>query len=233
MTISTHQQNPATRRGLRGIHILWIILATILLTIVATYWVLRTYLYAKDFTPVQLSQTEQQVLNNKLKQLGYQPAPVSDPVQPPQHKESDQQWLRPERYDEKGAIRELFFSEKELNAMVANNRDLARKLAIDLDDNQVSARLLIPLEQDFPILGGKTLRVSAGVEMTWRNAKPVVILKGVSIMGIPIPNAWLGGLKNIDLVREFGDEQGFWASFSQGVEHIQVEQGKLKLKLKE
>ena len=101
------------------------------------------------------------------------------------------------------------------------------------DNDLISARLLVPVDQDFPILGGKTLRVSAGVEMAFRNAKPVVILKGVSIMGIPIPNAWLGGLKNIDLISEFGDESGFWKRFAGGVENIRVEEGHLKIKLKE
>ncbi|MCG7996974.1 MAG: hypothetical protein JAZ06_16330 [Candidatus Thiodiazotropha taylori] len=46
------------------------------------------------------------------------------------------------------------------------------------------------------------------MELAFRDANPVVILKSVSIKGVPKPNAWLGGLKNIDLVSEFGDEQG-------------------------
>ncbi len=117
--------------------------------------------------------------------------------------------------------------------MVANNHDLAKKLALDLGDDLVSARLLVPVDQDFPILGGKTLRVSTGVEMAFRDAKPVVVLKGVSIMGIPIPNAWLGGLKNIDLISEFGDKNGFWSAFADGVEDIRVEEGQLKIQLKE
>jgi hypothetical protein len=234
MTTDTGQlENPAQKRGFRAIHLLWIILATILLSAAVTYWVVRTYIYARDFTPVQLSQSEQLVLNDKLKQLGYQPNPVPDPAQPSQPKESDEQWLRSERYSEAGAKREIYFSERELNAMVANNQDLAKKLAIDLGDNLVSARLLVPVDKDFPILGGKTLRVSTGVEMAFRDAKPVVILKGVSIMGVPIPNAWLGGLKNIDLISEFGDQQGFWAGFAEGVEDIRVEEGELKIKLKE
>jgi len=147
--------------------------------------------------------------------------------------ETDEKWLRAERYSEAGARREVSFSERELNAMVANNRDLAKKLAVDLGDDLVSARLLVPVDPDFPVLGGKTLRVSAGVEMAFRDARPVVVLKGVSIMGIPIPNAWLGGLKNIDLIGEFGDQAGFWKSFADGVENIRVEEGQLKIKLKE
>ncbi len=221
------------RKGIRGIHIVWIVLATIVLTAGVTYWLVRTYIYAKDFEPVELSVAEQRTLNAKLKTIGYDPGPDPTPDTAEGDKESDDKWLRPERYTEAGAKREVSFSERELNGMIANNKDLAKKLAVDLDDDLVSARLLVPVDQDFPILGGKTLRVSAGVELAYRQAKPIVVLKGVSVMGIPIPNAWLGGMKNIDLVSEFGDQQGFWKSFAAGVDDIRVESGHVKVKLKE
>jgi len=53
------------------------------------------------------------------------------------------------------------------------------------------------------------------------------------VMGVPIPNAWLGGLKNVDLISEFGTDPGFWQSFSEGVEDVRVEDGRIKVKLKE
>ena len=59
------------------------------------------------------------------------------------------------------------------------------------------------------------------------------MLKGVSVMGVPIPNAWLGGIKNVDLITEFGTDPGFWQAFSEGVEDIRVEDGRIKVKLKE
>ena len=97
----------------------------------------------------------------------------------------------------------------------------------------MSAKLLVPVDQDFPILGGKTLRVTGGLEIAYDNSKPIIVLRGVSIMGIPIPNAWLGGLKNIDLVKEFGTSEGFWKAFADGVENIHVVDGQLKIKLKD
>ncbi|MCI5165729.1 MAG: arginine N-succinyltransferase, partial [Candidatus Electrothrix sp. GM3_4] len=122
---------------------------------------------------------------------------------------------------------------RELNGLLANNTDLAKKIAVDLATDLVSLRLLLPVDPDFPILGGKTLRVRAGAELAYRDGKPVVVLKGVSVMGVPIPNAWLGGLKNIDLMQEFGGEPGFWQSLGEGVESIQVRDGELYVKLKE
>jgi len=92
---------------------------------------------------------------------------------------------------------------------------------------------LIPVDQDFPVIGGKTIKVSAGMEFTFKNSRPIVILKGVSVMGVPVPNAWLGGLKNIDLIREYGQDEGFWKAFSDVVEEMSVEEERFKIKFKE
>ena len=97
----------------------------------------------------------------------------------------------------------------------------------------LAAKLLVPLEEDFPVLGGKTLKVRAGVELAYINQRPVVVLKGVSVMGVPIPNAWLGGMKNIDLIEYYGNETGFWKAFADGVDNIRIEDGHVTMVLKE
>ncbi len=56
-------------------------------------------------------------------------------------------------------------------------------------------------------------------------------IQGVSIMGVPVPGAWLGGLKERDLVSFYGTEGGFWQAFSRGVADLRVEQGKLRVEL--
>lgn len=227
MNTDTTPNTPAApaRSGLRWPEVTLIVIATIAVTAGLTYWLLSQYLFLKEFTPVQLKPKEEQVLNDKLRAIGIDVSGsrVQKPVEP----------LKPERYSEAGAKREVEFSERELNAMLAKNTDLAQKLAIDLSDDLVSAKLLMPLEEDFPMLGGKTLRVNAGVELAYKESRPIVVLKGVSIMGVPIPNAWLGNLKNVDLVQEFGADRGFWKSFADGVEYIHVEDGRLRVKLKE
>ena len=231
-TINTEDNRNS--RGYQGKHIAWIVLGTILLTAAVTYWLVRTYIYAQDFEPVVLSQAEQQQLNRKLMALGYQPEPMNSGTQNNKENDFDSSGrLIPKKYSEEGGERDLSFSEKELNSLLASNTDMAKKLAIDLSQDLVSARILVPVDKDFPVLGGKTLRVSTGIEMAYKNGRPRVVLKGVTVMGVPIPNAWLGGLKNIDLISEFGDEQGFWKGFSEGVENIHVEDGELKIKLKE
>jgi hypothetical protein len=222
----------ATRKqGLSGLQVFAIVSLTILVTAGFTYWVLSTYIFAKEFKTVTLSSAEEQVLEEKLQVLGLdlEAAPTAADAD-----EFDSQGnLQPQRYSEEGARRDVSFSERELNALLANNTDLARKVAIKLSDDLVSARMLMPMDPDFPILGGKTLRASAGVELAYREGRPVVIIKGVSIWGVPVPNAWLGNVKNIDLVGEFGADRGFWKSFADGVQNIRVEDGQLRVQLKE
>ena len=230
---ATPEKEPGKRGGIRGSTVLWIVLGTILVTAAVTWWAIRTYIYARDFKPVELSQKEQQTLEQKLRVIGYQPAPPGAQAADRSGKESDQEWLRPEAYSEEGGKRTIFFTERELNGLLANNQDLARRVAVDLSDDMVSVRTLVHVDPDFPILGGKTLRVSGGVELAFHNGRPLVKIRGLSIMGVPIPNAWLGGLKNVDLISEFGDAGGFWEAFAKGVEDIQVEEGKLKITLRE
>ncbi len=196
-------------------------MVAVIATLLITVWVVKSYLFVSEFNPVTLDPEEEQVLETKLKRLDVLETGTGDMS------------LEPEVYSEEGAKREINFTERELNALLAKNTDLARKLAIDLADDLVSIKLLVPMDEDFPMLGGKILRLKAGAEFAYRDERPVVVLKGVTIMGVPVPNAWLGGIKNIDLVKEFGTDEGFWKSFSEGVADIRIEEGRLRIKLKE
>lgn len=230
--IDNSSQDVATK-GPGWLKITAIVVLSTTIATVAAIWLVTAYLFQKELTPVTLSQKEEQSLNNKLDRLDPFRSSGSRSSTRKNRASSGRATLTPERYSEEDANRELILSEKELNALLAKNTDLARKLAIDLSDDLASAKLLIPLDDDFPVLGGKTLRVNAGLELAYANGKPVVILKGVSIWGTPLPNSWLGNLKNVDLVREFGGQDGFWKSFAAGIDEIKVEEENLRIRLKE
>ena len=206
-----------------------------LLTVVGTIFAARAWFFPQPFTPIVLSQQEEKQLEEKLRRFE---AFESSTGYPTSRKNTSAKKLldgrlNPEAYSEKGASRDITLSEREINSLLAKNADLANKLAIDLTDNLVSAKLLIPVDPDFPMLGGKVLRVKAGVELAYREARPVVKIRGVSIMGVPVPAAWMGGLKNIDLIEQFGTDEGFWKTFSDGVDTISVQEGQLHLQLNE
>ena len=204
-----------------------IVVITVFITSSVAYWLVTSYLFPTAFTPVVLSSNDQQRLDQKLERLGVSSGSRS------QNNTGKQKTLEAEAYSETGASRDIDFSEKEFNALLAKNTDLASKLAFDFSDNLASAKLLVNMDPDFPVLGGKTLKVTAGMEIKLSNGKPSAILKGVSVWGVPIPNAWLGNLKNTDLNKEFGEAGGFWQAINEGVEEISVKEGKLHIRLKE
>ena len=127
-----------------------------------------------------------------------------------------------EPYTEDAARREIRITEKELNALIAKDQETARRVAIDPSRDLVSVKLVIPVNRDFPVLGGKTLRLNCGITLGHAAGKPVVAMRGVSMGGVPMPNAWLGNFKDFDLVRRFGDRDGFWHLFAEGVEDLRV-----------
>jgi len=189
-------------------------------------WLVQKYVLVREFDPVRLTPIEEKKLDEKIERMERMEE-LLDPAAPADAPPG------PEPYVEDPAMRTLVFSEKEVNALIAKNTDLANKLFIDLSDNMASAKLLLPLDADFPLLGGKTLRVRAGLGLDYANSRPTIILKGVSLWGVPLPNAWLGHIKNRDLVNALGRENGFWKSFADGIERVEIKDQKLEITLRQ
>jgi hypothetical protein len=208
-----------------------IVVLVIIVTALLTAWWVKHYIYASKFTPTVLTTKERKVLDSKLVKL--EESAKKDLVVPKKKRHERGAPLESEVYSEEGAKRKISLTEKELNALIANNPEVAQRVAINLSDSLISVKLVIPIDEEIPVLGGKTLRLNLGLILSYENERPVVALKGVSIGGIPLPNAWLGNLKNRNLVKEFGDEGGFWKLFSDGVADLKVKKGHILIKLKE
>jgi plasmid maintenance system antidote protein VapI len=232
---SRSQQQETRNKGFNALQVTLLVLLAIGITVGVTIWAMNS-LFPSKFEPVVLNSKEQQALDQKLETFERFKTDVDRRGRPSRatlETDPDTGALIPEAYSEAGASREIRFSEKELNALLANNTDLATRLAIDLSDNLASAKLLVHLDEDLPLLGGNTVKLSAGVELAYATGKPIVKLRGISVWGVPMPNAWMGGIKNVDLIQEFGQEPGFWQAFADGVELIEVRQGHLYIQLKE
>ena len=215
---------PAQKRRYGCLRVLGIILiAAVVSAIAGGVWV-KYNVYASAFAPTTLSEKEAAAFSEKLARLEAAGGAAAPPKGDVAH---------PEAYSEAGANREIRITEKELNALIDKNPVWADRVAIDISKDLLSVVLLVPVDKDFPLVGGTTARITAGATLRFENDKPVVIVRGISIGGIPLPSAWMGDLKNKDLVREFGGQGGFWDGLSRGVEAITLEDGNLYLKLRE
>ncbi|MGL1832090.1 hypothetical protein ACKVEX_00640 [Rhodocyclaceae bacterium SMB388] len=226
MTDTPDTPSPAPRRiGCFAVSAL--LLFAVAASVLVTLFVARTWLFPKPFQPVTLSTTERLTLEHKLDALARTDEPGIAPADP----EPGDGPLRPERYRERPEDRVIHFSQRELNAMIARNPDLADRLALHLSDDLLSATMLITLPHDLPVMAGQTVRVATGLRLRHEQGRPVVVIDGVSVMGVPLPSAWLGGLKGRDLVGLQSGGGGFWSSFGDGVRDLRIEDGQLRVEL--
>ncbi|MBN2144860.1 MAG: arginine N-succinyltransferase [Candidatus Aureabacteria bacterium] len=202
-----------------------IILFIMIGSVLGTAWWIKSNLYASEFKVIKLNEKERTILQSKIDRLENAGSGKTSRAN------AD---LSPEPYNEKGLSREIRFSEKELNAFLGmDDPILAQRMSIDLSDDLVSIKLIVPVDPDFPLIGGKNILVKSGLEIRYEDHQLVFALKGVTISGIPLPNSWLGDLKNKNLITEFEKEGGFWSHFSKGIADVQVKEGYFYLKLKE
>ncbi|MEM0896016.1 MAG: arginine N-succinyltransferase [Verrucomicrobiota bacterium] len=210
--------------------VLMIILVVMVITAGLTAWWVKRHLYATALKPVELTVVEEKKLDEKIETLESEVTFLDDAGR--QEGEPD---LRPapggDGDEEK---RELEFTEREINGLLnRENPELGEKVYVDLMQDAASVRVIVPIEEDVPFLGGKTLRIKVNLSLSYGDNQLAASVRRVSLGGIPLPNAWLGNIKDKDLVSEFGEEGSFWKSFSDGIEGLEVQEDKIWVKLAE
>ncbi|WNM57867.1 hypothetical protein [Candidatus Nitrospira allomarina] len=221
-----------SRRKFSGKQVILFIGLAVLATTLGVVWWMNQYVYATMFQPTRLAESEQQVLNAKMAHLLQTADVASSSVSKPSPSTADLP-LEPVPYSEKDSIRQIQLTEREVNALIATDSYMARHVAVDMADDLVSVQLVVPINHEMPIVGGKMLKINFGLELSYTNGKPMVAMRGISLGGIPLPSAWWGDIKNTNLVEEFGGSGGFWDQFSKGVKDMKIQDGQLHVMLNE
>ena len=217
-----------------------VIAATVLITL---WWIQR------PIKPVVLSAPEKAAVEQKLQHLGGGKAPpaasasastiaparnrepkpaVPPPVAVPSP-EADPGQARP--YVPGSKVFKL--TEREINGLLNANTDLGQSVRLEFAQDAVNAYLAVPIPQDFPIGGGKIFRARGRFRVSLGNGgAPYAILEDVTIFGVSLPKAWLGGLKGENLIgRATGERNG--SPVLQGIKSLRVEPGALVLEVAE
>ncbi len=158
----------------------------------------------RPITPITLNTTEQRALDEKM-----------EAVQ--------------ERTYERGE-KILVLTEREINALFHRNTGLGDKVKFELAHNAVHARVHTELDQDIPIIGGRTLKAKARFKLTDPENKPAIILDDLTVWGISLPNAWLADIKGQNLISNLGIDFSE-NKIAQGIEDISVNHGRITIRL--
>lgn len=196
-----------------------IILGCCGLTAIATAWWVKRNFYASPLRPVSLTQQEKQVFNEKVSAINgsQSPTPVGKSVEQSE-------------FDEK---RTLTLSEKEINAFL-NEKGMGDRVNVELSEGGVQATALVPVDKDVPVLGGKTIRLAIALAGNMgADLQPAFRITDVSIGGVPVPNAWLGDLKGVNLLASNIESDPIVKRFLAGIREFEFKKGAIRVLLNE
>ncbi len=117
---------------------------------------------------------------------------------------------------EKGG-KEIVLTERELNGLLNENTSLGKSLSFQLGTDVVLARVETVLDPDLPLLGGKTLKARARFYVSQSAGKPSFVIDDITIWGISLPNAWLGGNQESQSARGDTRLDAGWPAPGRGV----------------
>lgn len=199
----------------------FVLLALVLILVALWWW------HNRPIKPVQLSAQEKVVVEEKLQRV--QPAALRDDrgADSPVVSAAEAETATDTEY-QKGK-KEFIITERELNGLLNEHTKLGDSLRFELYDGEVRARAATKLDEDFPIIGGKTLKMRARFFAETTNGVPSLVLDDLTVWGVSLPNDWIGGLKGQNIL---GEVLGTGDNIS-GVEHLEVQRGQLWIKLKE
>jgi len=127
----------------------------------------------------------------------------------------------------------LKLTERELNGLLNANTDLGKSVRLELGQDAINAYLAVPIPQDFPIGGGKIFRARGRFRLSLGNGgAPVAMLEDVTVFGLSLPKAWLGGIKGENLISDaVGKREG--SPIIKGIKSLRVEPGALVLEVED
>jgi len=219
--------------------LLFLIVATVAVTV---WWIQR------PIKPVVLSAREKAAVDEKLQYLGGStpsartpttgvttdlpnrgakagaPPPVTTPG-------SGQTQAQARPYVPGSKIFKL--TDREINGLLNANTDLGETVHLEFAENAINAYLAVPIPKDFPVGGGRIFRARGRFRVSLGNAgAPYAVLEDVTVFGLSLPKAWLGGLKGENLLEKaVGERSG--SPVLRGIKSLRVEPGALVLEVED
>lgn len=198
--------SPKPRRGCFLYLFLAVLAAGVFVTIgiVGALWWLQ-----RPISPVELTANESNALDQKIAEL--------------QQPES--------RYE--AGTKHIVLTEREINGLINDHTDLGDKLRLEIDPDALNAHLALPIPEDSAILPGKQIKARARLELDMDGAQPVLTIADITIYGVSLPNAWLGGIKNRDLLRELVGNNPDSRVIIEGIDDLKLERERIEIMLSE
>jgi hypothetical protein len=163
-------------------------------------------MHASPLSPVQLSAVEQAALDHKVQEMKTGAAPATDPS------------------------KTIVLSEREINGFL-KEQGFGEQVKVKIDNGAISATALVPFDKDVPFIGGHTVRLKVAVNTELdKDHRLALRITDVNVGGISPPNAWLGGIKGVNLLADDSKDSPF-KEIADGIKSFDVKDGEVRVVL--
>ncbi len=223
------------RWPLYGCGVVLALLLVIVATVAITLWRIQ-----RPIKPVVLSPPEKAVVEGKLREAQNPSVASSRPSAGPSKNAPDggaavsgANTKQPEERPYVPGSKVIKLTEREVNGLLNENTDLGKSVRLEFAKDAINAYLAVRIPEDFPIGAGKMFRARGRFRLSLGSGgTPYAILEDVTVFGLSLPKAWLGGLKGENLLGDVvGGGSG--APVLKGIKSLRLEPGALVLEVED
>ncbi len=212
---------PAPRRGRLLLSLLATFLAGGLIAGGGAYWWFKRHLDARALEPVRLAEAEDRAFEAKLQALAAAGEPAGTAAAPPGSASPEERTVQ--------------ISGREINAFLAD-RGLGENIRVELARDLLHVAMIVPIPADsgLPLLAGANLRLRFSLDAACDPlAGPRFAIRDVRLGGVPLPDAWLGGIKGLNLVDQNLNQDPGVQRFLSGIQDLEVRPEGIRVRLRE
>lgn len=125
----------------------------------------------------------------------------------------------------------LVLTADDLNALIQNHPDwsqLADKVYVSIEDDQIQGQASVPLGEFFEPLEGRYLNAAVGFSVEMSAGQLAVYIDSAQVGGQDLPDAFMEGLRSENLAQEAHNDQDF-AAMLEKLDSITVQDGALHI----
>jgi hypothetical protein len=138
-----------------------------------------------------------------------------------------QRWESFQESLDAGRAATLELTDEELNALLQTNEDVAGRIHVDIQDEQIRGRISLPLDAlDIAPLRGRYFNAESTFDVSLADGRVVVRMQDARVKGRPVPEEFMAALRHENLAKNFGhspDEAEMLRKF----ESIEIRHGKI------
>ena len=121
-----------------------------------------------------------------------------------------------------------------VNAWLAKN-ELGENVQVRFKNGKITGAIILELPDDFPVLAGQKIKASLALVAHLNDASRdlALLVDDVTVGGMPLPNAWVGDIKGLNLVDETAHKDPAMEKFLKGIRQFEIQDGLAVVKLNE